>query len=232
MKTTSAVLWLLFSVCQAIGQESVSIAQFTSLTPDERAKLIEQAPADQKEKLEEIDLHLALLAHYGGEEGLRAEKGRYVVKARGFEWLQDLFLAYHSLRDSYIGGVEETNIANGMSREKSAEMTKQLLGEMGPYGGKMPIIDSLLINLAPSPQAFALNAEAQRVCMLLDKRIVRTDEKTPFPIITKEERLEFDKHVDEILVRLKELPALPPSEVQKECEQVPERKLNRYSSHL
>ena len=70
----------------------VSVEDFSKIASGvERIKLIEQAPPEQREKLEAINMHLNLLSAHGGEEGLKKAKMDLLVDKRGLGGFSNAF---------------------------------------------------------------------------------------------------------------------------------------------
>ena len=86
--------------------------EFDKITdPAERAKVIEQAPPDQKQKLKERDfLHQELLSRLGGEAGLKRARETQVARARGLWGLESAFEQYGTFWAGYVGDVLDARL--------------------------------------------------------------------------------------------------------------------------
>jgi hypothetical protein len=225
MKTTYLALLTIFILPRSWGDQPISIDEFKKI-PDirERWKIIEQASPDQKEELKKAELHLDLLRQFGGEAALKTAKESGVAQARGLGELEDIFQRQRQLWDVYIGSILDTNRKSGMIHEKRGEIEEELGKEEDPIINRLPIVHALVFNMAASLQALELEKKAEQLDDQLTKRVT-TDDSTPYRAVTKEERMDIDKQIDQIFDEMKTLPTLPPEQVQNEYNDFPEQKL-------
>jgi len=225
MKTTCRMLLFLIAGFAAQGVEPISIEEFKKIPSEvERAKIIEQAPPEQKEELWKLSVHLERARAWGGEAGLKGARERAMLGARGLGNLGTLFSQQINVWQVYIGGVEEANEKAGKTKQELAEIEKKLMAEEEALSKRLPIVDSLLLHLAASPRALELNKEADKLADEMFKK-TSTDGITPFHPITTEERMAFDKRVEQIFQEIKRLPKLSPQQVQKEFDATTEDKV-------
>jgi hypothetical protein len=98
MKTGRKPFLILLSLFSTRGAEAISTEEFSRIRDEgQRTYIIEHAPQEQKEELKKIDLHLALLARFGGEGGLKAARESKVARARGPGSLEGVFTNICSL---------------------------------------------------------------------------------------------------------------------------------------
>jgi hypothetical protein len=130
MKATCIILLIFVILPHAWGADQVSIEDFKRITnPDERRTIIRQAPPEQREELKKIDLHLALLARWGGEDGFKATKETCIVRARGLGSLEDIFGVEGQIWTGYASGVLTADDKAGMPPEKRMDVEKKLTEE-------------------------------------------------------------------------------------------------------
>jgi hypothetical protein len=226
MKTLRGIFFVLLFAARVAGADPISIGEFKKITnADERRKLIDQAPSGQKEELERIDLHLALLARWGGEAGFKTHKEACIARARGFVCLVPIFDAYVNIRSSYMAGVLITDEKAGMKLEQLQEVEKKLTEENRSVEKWVSTVDSLVFNLAVSPEALELEKRAEKMIEKLSSRTI-TDGSTPFRLITKEERMEVDRQMKQIYEEIKKLPKLTPEQAQREYDAFPDEKVS------
>jgi hypothetical protein len=225
MKLLYSILLIGLSMVYCRAGDLISIDDFKKVKdPDKREELIQKAPPEQREALKKIHLHMYLLDYFGGEAGLKREKESYVAKARGFERLESLFDQQGNMWEEYIGAVDTANEKAGMTHDKMADAERELRIEEASIKSRLAAVHSLLFNLAASPAALELDKKAGDLDEKIEKRLV-SDGTTPNSPITKSERLEYDKQLDQTFEELKKLPALPPEQVQKEYNEFPEEKI-------
>jgi hypothetical protein len=216
MKTIYTVLLILLLISHGWAANQVSIDEFKKITdPDERRTIIRHAPPEQREELKKIDLHLALLARWGGEEGYKAAKETCIVRARGLGSLEDIFGVEGQIWTGYVSGVLTADDKAGMPPEKRMDVEKKLTEEEDVRSKRFPIIHSLVYSIAASPEALDLDKRAGELGDKLSARI-SWDGKSPYQPITKEEWTEVGKQVDQIFEEMQKLPKLTPEQVQKE----------------
>jgi hypothetical protein len=228
MKRIYFILLLFLVAIDVQGSGLVSIEDFKKVTrEDERQAIIRQAPPEQKEVLTKIDLHLSLVQDLGGEAQLKRFKEGCVSRARGFVGIEGLFNEYIMVFGSYANGVMDANKAAGMPVVQQREV------EMKLSQGEDAIrknVDTLLFNLAASPEALELNRRANALAIKLNDRTTVTD-SNPFHPITTEERKQVDKQMDQIFSELERLPKLTPEEAQKEYDAFTEEQVREERPH-
>jgi hypothetical protein len=226
MKTIYSIFLALLILPHVRGTEPVSIEKFEKITDaSERAKLIDQAPPEQKEKLKSIDsLHQGLLLRWGGEAGLKTAKESLAVKARGLGSLEDLFKMQTGIWGSYIGGALATNEKEGGTNNQQNAELKKATEEEDAIEKRLPIVHTLVFNMAASPQALELNKRAEQFRQKLSKRLM-TDGSAPCLPITNEERVEVNRRMDQFFTEMQNLPKLTPEQAQKECDAISDEKV-------
>ncbi len=86
------------------------------------------------------------------------------------------------------------------------------------------IIDSEVMDLAPSPEALKLEKKAESIYPDLEKRLIS---QGPDPIITEEDLKEVDRLADEFLKQIKPLPRLTKEQMQAEVKALPKEEVHR-----
>jgi len=203
----------------------VSIDQFKTITDaDQRRKIIDQAPPEQRDELNKIDFHMRMVASVGGEAGFKAVKESSIAKARGFTDLEDVFTTQTQIWDDYMAGVDDANRKSGMTHKQTQEAWTKMQVERNVINNRLSAVHSLVASLAPSLQAFELEKKAERVNQDMRNRF-GPEGSSPKKRVTKEERQDFDKRMDEIYTELKAMPRLPPEQAQKEYDAFPDEKV-------
>lgn len=226
MKIRYGIFLVLLVLPRVQGTEPVSIEKFEKITDEsERAKLIDQAPTGQKEELQKIDsLHQGLLLRWGGEAGLRAAKESLAVHERGLQRLENLFNLQINVWGSYIGGVLAANENAGIAIGQQTVAVKKATEEEDAIEKRLPIIHTLIFNLAASPQALELNKRAGQFGQELSRRLM-TDGTVPCRPITNDERMEVNRRMDQIYGKMQKLPRLTAEQAQKECDAITDDKV-------
>jgi hypothetical protein len=130
MKTIYTILLVLLILPRTWGADQVFIDEFKKISNgDERLKMIDQAPPEQRDELKKIDLHLRLLDRCEGEAGLKAARESQVAGARGVGCLQLIFGIQMQIWDSYIGGALIAAEKAGMTPAQQADVVKVLTEE-------------------------------------------------------------------------------------------------------
>jgi hypothetical protein len=205
---------------QSSGDDLTAVQQFNKVTdPAARARLIAQAPPDEKAIFQKLDLiHKELLRRWGGEERLKRLRESQVARARGLGALEDVFHAQVNFWEGYIGGVLGADRKAGVSINKQQQDEVHLSGEEDLVRKRVSSVHTLVFNLAPTPKALELVKKAK----LLDRQLTMRqteDSVTPHrPPITKQELEDSDKQLDLIYAELQELPKLTPDQAQKELD--------------
>lgn len=212
----SVLLTILISSHVLVG-DTVSIESFKQITdPLERGKLIDQAPPEQKQELEQINLHLALVAKWGGEAGFRTHKETCIAHARGVGALEAVFGEYNNFWNAYVGSMIQAREGPGMKPEQRREIEDELMKEEdSAVGRQVRAIHSLVYQLAPTPAALELSKRAGALGNQLEKRST-WDGSAPYQPITTEERRGVDREMDQIFDQIGRLPKLTPDQLQKE----------------
>jgi hypothetical protein len=209
------LLLILLALSQAWATDTISIDTFRSMGPMERERAIEQAPPEEKEQLEKVNLRLNLLARWHGEEGLKIAKETQAYEARGLGNLAMLFTVQSKVWNHYVSAVLDGNEKAGLSREAQIVVEEKLLSERDALRSRLPAIHSLILNMAASPGAMTLDKKA---ALLAEQWSIRLQPKSG--PITKKERLEVDQRANEVLEETKQLPKLSRLAVQKEVDAV------------
>ena len=226
MKIIYGSFFILFLLLPAWAADTVSIEEFKKLNQAERDKVLQQAPPEQKEELKRIDMHLELVEQNGGEAGQKAAKETYVLNARGVGYFEAIFNVQTQVWGFYVSSVLLASQNSGMPRERQASVGEKLLEEQNKIQKRLPVVHSLVFNMAASPQALELEKKVQKLTDQWVKRISQ-DGATSCPPITRKERMEMDKQADQIFEAIKTLPKLTPAQAQKEYDDFPEEKMRR-----
>ena len=206
------------------GDDPPSVDEFKKLGPMERERAIQEAPLGQRDELKKIDLHITLLAHWRGEEGLRIAKETQVAELRGMRDLVILFVVQSQVWDGYVSAVLDANEKAGMTRSEQIAAEEKLFNERDVIRKRLPFIHSLIFNMAASPEALYLDKRAAELAEKLSLRML-TNSTTPYRPITKEERMEVDKEMDQIVEEMRKLPKLTPEQAQKEYDALTDDKV-------
>jgi hypothetical protein len=217
MKTVYLVLSIVVLVSRGYAAGTISIDDFKKITnEDQRRLIIDQAPPNEKAELQAIDLHLGLLAGWGGDSGLRNHKETCIIKARGLIALEAVFGEYNNFWGGYASAMISADKRPGMKPEQQKKIVKKWVKEeLLAVGNRIKDIHSLVYHLAPTPAALELCNRAGALADQLAKRDT-WDGSAPYQPITTEERKGIDEKIDQILDELHRLPKLTPEQLQKE----------------
>lgn len=222
------LLILIFLVLsRALAENPVSIDEFKLMQPVDREKVIEQAPEEQKDELKKIHLHLNLLARWRGEEGLKIAKETQAAKQRGFGNLLMLFAVHSQVWDNYVGAIIAANEKAGMARAQQIAAAEELFSEKESVTKRLPSIHLLILNMAASPEAVALDKQAGQLAEQWSLRMLANGSH-PYRPITKTERMEMDQQAGQILEEIMKLPKLSSEEVQKEVDAITDDKVRSH----
>src|ERR1700744_1714466 len=72
-RLVKGIVFLLF-VSSASASDQVSVEDFKKQSPEERRRLIQESPSEQKEELTRIDDDLVSKVKWGGEEGWKGRQ--------------------------------------------------------------------------------------------------------------------------------------------------------------
>ena len=225
MKTLYTVFAFYFILFSAQGASPISVEDFKNISDgNERARLIDAAPPEQREELRKIHEHLQLLTMFGGEAGVKALKEITAAKVRGFTEMIDVFDTQTQLWDEYMADVRAANRKAGMTQEKLIESEKKLHQDRAAVDNRLPIVEALVIRLAPTPEAMALEKKAEVM-----NRYMQDTYPPGGPMekrhITKEQLSKVNRDMDEIFAKLQELPKLTSEQAQKEYEAITDDKV-------
>ena len=190
-----------------------------------------QAQPEQRAELDKVGLHLLLVYQNGGEEGLKAVRESAVARDRGFRKLEELFEERANNALFHVGGILKINEKKGMSQEQQVELEKQLSRELEQLSVLQHTVHSLVFNLAPTSQAFALEKRAEKLSDEMGKNSSSNALDTMSPAAVKRSA-ETSKKVDQIFEELKRLPSLPPKQVQQEYDAFPEARLYQKNTSI
>ncbi len=208
--------------------EPVPVETFDKLDEKGRQKVIDQAPPSQKEEFKKIDWHLHLVRYWGGEEALKTAKESNVARARGLGWIEGPVVNLKQLWQSYEGDKIAGGATKGLKGKALVDAEQSLadvqMTKMKALDARQKLVHSLVFHLAPTPQAFALNEQAEKLCQAISKRVMLQGVPTR-QNITDQERATFERLVDEFLSALQKLTTLPDVVVQREYEAFPEDKI-------
>ncbi len=225
MKLIYSILLVLFILPHSWGVDLVSIDQFKTITDaDQRRKIINQAAPEQREELNKIDLHMRMVASVGGEAGFKAVKESSVAKARGFTDLEEIFGIQTQVWNDNMAGVYDSDHASTMTHDQMSEAERKREQELVALCSRLTTIHSLVFNLAPTSQAFDLEKKAEKFDEYLHQNFSPYNSARK-QRVTKQERLEVDKQMDEIYAELQSLPKLTPEQAQKEYDAFPDEKV-------
>jgi hypothetical protein len=223
-KSIYAILLLLLILPHSRGSDTLSIEDFNKMNPTDREKAIEQAVPEQRDKLRKLDLHIKLLVHWRGEDGLKIAKETQAAKVRGLGDLTTLFKGQTQVWDDYVGGVLWANMQAGMSREAQIAVEDRMSAEKNAIRARLPMVHSLIFNMAASPEALELDKRAAKLAKQLWTRM-SSEHKVPFHAITREEVMDVDLQVDQILEEMKKLPQLKREQAQREVDVITDDKV-------
>lgn len=203
----------------------VSINQFKTITDaDQRRKIINQAPPEQRDELNNIDLHMRMAASVGGEAGFKAVKESSVAKARGFTDLEEIFSIQTQVWNDYMAGVYDSDHMSTMTHDKMSEAERKREHELATLCNRLTTVHSLVFKLAPTSQSFDLEKKAEKCDEYLHQNFSPYNSARK-QRVTKQEKLEVDKQIDEIYKELQALPKLTPEQAQKEYDAFPDEKV-------
>jgi len=229
MKSTHGILLILIALLLVRDAHGISVEDFKKISSaDERRTLIEQAPPEQKEELERIHLHMALLESYGSEAALRAEKERYAAEARGLTSMEGLFHVRLALWEQYMGGVVTESTKTGKPLDQ--RMVEELSSGEKAAQQRLSVVHSLVSEIAGSPAALDLEKRIEKLGKSLYDQfeLAGWNGVAPMkPFVTKAQLQEIDKQIDQIFEEMKKLPKLTQEQAQKEAEEFPESKMHR-----
>jgi hypothetical protein len=225
MKMTYTVLLFLLLLPRIWGADQVSIEEFKKITnEDDRRMIIAKAPPDQKAELKQIDLHMALLARWGGDAGFRAHKESFVARARGLGALEFIFGFQVDLWGSYFAGLTAANEKAGMTNGQQEEAEKRITEEEAAFHKRFENVHSLVFNMAASPEALALSKEAGELGDKLSERFSRNGSNP----VTKDELTQINKQMAQIFDEMSKLPKLTPEQLQKEYDSVTDEQVAQW----
>jgi hypothetical protein len=224
MKIIYIVLLILLILPNAWAGDSISIDDFKKIKdPVEREKFIDQAPPEQRDELKKIDRHLRLVSSLGGEAALKVVKEKAVERARGLVMLENVFATQTELWDGYMGDFLNANYKSIATHGQSSAEWNELKQERSLIGNRLfNVVHPLVFNLAPSPQALALEKKAESLNQYMWDNFPPSDSTKH---ITKEQLTEVDKQMDQIFEEMQKLPKLTPEQAQKEYDEFPEEKI-------
>jgi hypothetical protein len=226
MKTGRKPFLILLSLLSTRGADAISTEEFSRIRDEgQRTYIIEHAPPEQKEELKKIDLHLALLARYGGEGGLKAARESKLVRARGLGSLEVVFKGYLQFVDIFAAESFWKNEKSGMALDKQALAEKVFREKEDDIKKHLAIVHSLVFRISASPRALELNEEAGKLGNDLEKRLWYGP--APRQPISREERIAVDKQMDQIFEEMKKLPTLTSEQAQKEYDEFTDDKMRQ-----
>ena len=197
------LFFVLFARCEA---EPVSIEAFKNIHSHyKRLEIMEQAPAEQKEVLQQIDIHMTELVRHGGEAGLQRAKESLVIEQRGLEWLEYLFHYRFILRERYIAWSENSYSKAGKTQEQLTRIVDKLEAHEKDLRSQLPTIQALIFKVAPSHRAVALAAKAKNYSMYL----ADSNRRSP---VTKAEIIKCDQRIARFLKEIEALPKTTPEQ--------------------
>jgi hypothetical protein len=201
--------------------DPISIEEFKKLqTEGERLGAMDRAPAEQKQALMKIHVHMSLVKQYGEKE-FRLLKEWAVAQKRGLLAMESIYFTQNSYWSSYINGLYDTYEKAGLTTE---EQQKKIGVDADAYNAVVergPVLHALAFKIAASPQALELEKKVDA----LNKKWKEGLElilSTPGHFVTKEEMQNVDKQMDEVFQEMKRLPTLSPGDLQKEYDDFPE----------
>ena len=221
MKALCGVLWLLGLVSCAKAQPLVSIERFKKITdPDERERIVAQAPPQQREELASLDKYLMLTAH-DKATGSQVWKESAIIKLRGFKHLEELFFLRGSMWLIHLGETLQADLDAGVSLQKRQEVERRGRRKTDAFGALVPQVHSLVYHLAATPQALRLEKQAEALCAEIESQTVNTPGLPTPPPLTDRERRELSRQVDRIFAEMKRLPTLTSAQLWKEYDELP-----------
>jgi hypothetical protein len=205
--------------------QTVHFDEFKKLRSDERRAAIRSAPAEQKEALTKIHVHLSLRSMYG-ESGLKQLKESFVAWSRGFVAIEDLFNLQDITWQKYLSGIYEANHRDGIASEKRKEQETKIDAALDVIWKRRTKVHALFFNLAPSAEALQVEEEAEKLYKEIGEQvdIIMSDAGRQ---VTMTQVEVWDKSIDQIFEKLKILPMLKPEEAQKAFDEFPEETVLR-----
>jgi hypothetical protein len=225
MKFLFIILLVFLSLPHTWGADTVSIDQFKTIADaDQRRKIIDQAPPEQRGELNKIDLHMRMAASVGGEAGFKAVKEISVAKARGFADLEEIFSIQTQIWDDYMAGVYDADQKSGVTHNQLVEAAKKGAADQAAMDNRLSIVHSLVFNLAPSPQAFELEKKAEKLDQYFHQNFSPYNSARK-ERVTKKEWFAVENQINGIYAELQALPKLTPEQAQKEYDSFPDEKV-------
>lgn len=201
----------------------VTTETFKSITnPYERRKMIMQAPPEQQLELAEIDNHLNLLQRWKGESGLKAHRENIAAQQRGLGALAGLVFMELQAWDLNIGAKGYADKVAGVAPDQIKRSLAELNEQRAVIEKRQATMHGRVFNLAPTPQALALNQRAQAIVDRLNGWMERSAQHFP---LTKTQRDNIDSEIEAIANESATLPAIAPEQAQKEYEACSEDKI-------
>ena len=227
MKAKLPLIFICLILASAKATEPISVEEFKK-TADymKRQELIEKAPPEQQDQLRKIDEHILLANSWGGEAALQHRKESDAARARGLRRMEAAFTSYSATWVQYIAGVMFANKKTDMSVDRQVQILKDLDEEKATHvNNRFSLVHSLVVNMAPSPEALALEKKMEEYEEQLREQYEIEGRKGDKPFITKEQREAVDRQFDEFLEAMEKMPKLSPEKVQKEVDEVPEERI-------